>query len=35
MLSMSPRLFPVELDPVPNRLEYLDLQGEIVSLSFK
>ncbi|KAG2028903.1 hypothetical protein BDR03DRAFT_988100, partial [Suillus americanus] len=26
---MSPRLFPVELDPVPNRLEYLDLQGEI------
>ncbi|KAG2343822.1 hypothetical protein BDR05DRAFT_999729 [Suillus weaverae] len=26
---MSPRLFPVELDPVPNHLEYLDLQGEI------
>ncbi|KAG1884096.1 hypothetical protein F4604DRAFT_1919925 [Suillus subluteus] len=26
---MSPRLFPVELDPVPNRLDYLDLQGEI------
>ncbi|KAG2069872.1 hypothetical protein BDR04DRAFT_1118811 [Suillus decipiens] len=26
---MSPHLFPVELDPVPNHLDYLDLQGEI------
>ncbi|KAG0703205.1 hypothetical protein DFH29DRAFT_874607 [Suillus ampliporus] len=26
---MSPRLFPVELDPVPNCLQHLDLQGEI------
>ncbi|KAG2364865.1 hypothetical protein BDR07DRAFT_1482030 [Suillus spraguei] len=26
---MSPHLFPTELEPVYNRLEYLDLQGEI------
>ncbi|KAG1891134.1 hypothetical protein F4604DRAFT_1913947 [Suillus subluteus] len=26
---MSPRSFPADLDPVHNRLDYLDLQGEI------